>query len=128
MPDEDTWVFENFKPEEFTCKCDGLCDHEDIISRELVGGLQLLRTTIGRGVYVTNGVRCPEHNKNVGGVADSKHLYGLAADIQVRGMTTEELAHEIEQIEAFVLGGVGLYDNFVHVDVRGRRARWDNRS
>jgi uncharacterized protein YcbK (DUF882 family) len=27
-----------------------------------------------------------------------------------------------------VFGGVGFYDTFVHVDARGKRARWDYRS
>lgn len=43
-------------------------------------------------------------------------------------MTAEQLAQAGEQIELFAIGGIGRYNTFVHFDVRGRRARWDNRS
>ena len=58
------------------------------------------------------------------------HVAGLAADIAVpSGMTAEELvAIANREIPEFNTGGVGLYDTFVHFDVRGRRARWDNRT
>lgn len=128
MPDEDTWVFENFKPEHFVCKCEGLCDHGDEIDRDLVAGLQLIRDEIGEPLYVNSGVRCPEHNKNEGGMESSRHLFGLAADVWALGKIPEELAAIAEKQERFILGGVGLYNSFVHLDVRGRRARWDNRS
>jgi len=31
----------------------------------------------------TSDYRSPEHNKNVGGVSDSAHLYGLAVDFYI---------------------------------------------
>ncbi len=127
---EDTWMFDHFAPEEFLCHCAGLCDHEDLISRKLVAGLDRLRDVIGVAMVVTNGVRCVEHNKAVGGAAKSQHLTGMAADILIpRGFTAQTFADSAARIiPDFADGGIGLYNTFVHLDVRGHRARWDNRT
>lgn len=43
--------------------------------------LEPLRTTLNRPIFINSGYRCKELNKAVGGVPDSHHLQGLAADI-----------------------------------------------
>jgi hypothetical protein len=45
--------------------------------------LQPLRDAIGRPVYITSGYRSAKLNARVGGVKNSYHLRGLAADIHV---------------------------------------------
>lgn len=45
--------------------------------------LDPLREWYGRPIYVNSGYRCPQLNRAVGGVADSFHLTGCAADIDV---------------------------------------------
>ena len=40
-----------------------------------------LREWYGKPIYVNSGYRCPALNKAVGGVANSQHLTGQAADI-----------------------------------------------
>ena len=45
--------------------------------------LQPLRDAIGRPVYITSGYRSAKLNARVGGVPNSYHLRGLAADIHV---------------------------------------------
>ncbi len=45
--------------------------------------LQPLRDTIGRPVYINSGYRSKSLNARVGGVPNSYHLRGLAADIHV---------------------------------------------
>lgn len=57
-----------------------------IISRltELVNHvLDPLREWYGKPVRISSGYRCPELNKAVGGVKNSQHQYGYAADIDV---------------------------------------------
>ena len=46
--------------------------------------LDPVREWYGRPIFVNSGYRCPELNKAVGGVADSFHLTGCAADIDTR--------------------------------------------
>lgn len=45
--------------------------------------LDPLREWYGKPIYVNSGYRCPLLNKAVGGVANSQHLSGEAADIDV---------------------------------------------
>lgn len=46
--------------------------------------LDPLREWYGKPIFVNSGYRCAELNKAVGGVADSFHLEGCAADIDTR--------------------------------------------
>ena len=43
--------------------------------------LDPLRRAWGKPILVNSGYRCPALNKAVGGVSNSQHLYGEAADI-----------------------------------------------
>ena len=47
--------------------------------------LQPLRDHLGKPVVVSSGYRCKDLNKKVGGVENSQHLKGEAADIKVSG-------------------------------------------
>lgn len=51
--------------------------------------LQPLRDYLGKPVVISSGYRCPELNKAVGGVRNSQHMKGEAADIHVEN--TEHL-------------------------------------
>jgi len=63
--------------------------------RRLAGVLEQVRALVGRPVLVTSGYRSPPVNRAVGGVANSAHALGYAADIRVDGMTAIELARRI---------------------------------
>ena len=104
---------DNFLRSEFKCPCCG-ADH---ISMDLVKRLQQVRTMLARPVVITSGVRCIKHNAEVGGIPDSAHLSGLAADISV--WDNEE---RLELVECLLIAGfqrIGLYadSDFVHVDI-----------
>lgn len=43
-------------------------------------GLEKVRALLGAPLHIDSGFRCPALNKAVGGVADSAHLQGYAAD------------------------------------------------
>ena len=47
--------------------------------------LEPLRVAIGKPIKISSGFRCQELNKKVGGVYNSQHLKGQAADIDIRG-------------------------------------------
>ena len=118
----------NFTYKEFTCPCG--CGF-NCTSKKLATALQDLRDLINKPIIINSACRCEKHNAKVGGVpkkADgsggSLHMKGLAADIRVEGMSPKSLATEAEKIAAFKNGGIGIYSTFVHVDVRGHRARW----
>lgn len=43
--------------------------------------LQPAREAFGKPIVISSGYRCPALNSRVGGVSDSRHLLGMAADI-----------------------------------------------
>lgn len=53
--------------------------------------LEPLRISLGKPIRISSGYRSPMLNKAVGGSRSSQHMFGLAADIYVDGMSTEEL-------------------------------------
>jgi len=112
----------NFSRSELKCKC-GKCTNNYIDIR-LVKGLQELRDLIGKPININSATRCKAHNKAVGGVPNLQHVMGRAADIRSDGMSPVNLAFYAELIAVFKNGGIGVYASFVHVDVRGHKARW----
>jgi uncharacterized protein YcbK (DUF882 family) len=106
---------EHFSREEFACHHCGQLP-VDGISKELLEGLETLRKAVGRPIHVTNGYRCPEHNEAVGGVYNSQHVQGCAADIWVDGIGVFEL-YSIA-VEIFDAVGIYLEGGFIHVDMR----------
>ena len=123
---------EHFDSSEFACKCGcGYMNNGAGVSSALIELLETMRAKcserLGRDcpLSINSGVRCPEHNANVGGEVNSQHLYGTAADVATPdGMTDDELADVAEESGA---DGIGWYDGRIHVDKRGYAARWDNR-
>ena len=91
--------------------------------------LERIRSAAGDNpITVVSGYRCLLHNIAVGGAQESQHLYGRAADIRIKGMTSGmeyEKLYSICDI-ANPYGGVGKYarQGFAHIDVRGHRSRW----
>ena len=82
--------------------------------------LEILRSYIGADpIIITSGYRCEKHNAEVGGVANSMHMTGKAADIYVKGLSPKKLAQYARETNCF--GYVKVYTNHVHVDVRNRR-------
>ena len=94
------------------------------LSPDLVARLQRLRDLLSRPVIVLSGYRTPEHNARVGGVAGSFHMQGLAADVTWEGF---EIDGAVQLAEQTGFDGIGRYPRkgFLHVDVRGYWARWE---
>ena len=68
----------NFNRSEFACKCGCGKNHIDMRIPEMC---QSIRNAIGVAVNVNSGVRCEKRNAAVGGVKDSFHTQGTAADL-----------------------------------------------
>ena len=112
---------ENFKVKEFACN-----DGSDpiFISPSLVEVLQAIRNHFGKPLYINSAYRTPTYNKKVGGATYSQHLYGKAADIRISGVTPKQIAQYAETLLPN-MGGIGIYKNFVHIDVREIKKRWN---
>ena len=111
-------VSEHFKISEFKCN-DG--SQEIMLEYELVKLLQKLRWVVGKPIKINSGYRTKTYNHKVGGSPRSQHLLGRAADIVVEGYTPSQIAELADQLG---FDGIGIYDTFCHVDVRGYKARW----
>ena len=84
--------------------------------------LEPLRRRVGR-VIVTSGYRCQELNKAVGGVWNSQHLKGEAADIFVPDTaTTMRYGHILERhsaVQQLLLEPMGIQQKrWIHVGFR----------
>ena len=101
-----------FKPEEFKCPC-GTCGLY-VVSIQLVDTLNKLRSQLGRPIYVTSGIRCPEQNRRVGGEHDSAHLIGEAADLAC-GIARER--YDLLKLAFPLFKRIGVGRTFIHVDV-----------
>ena len=113
---------ENFRVNEFACKDGSDCI---LVDAELVNFLQKIRNKFNKPVVINSGYRTATYNKSIGGAAFSQHVKGTAADITIKGITPLEIAEYAEELMPYS-GGIGLYKNFTHVDVRAKRSRWEN--
>ena len=113
----------HFISEEWICKCGcGQC----IVNGNLLKMAEAFRERVKKWMIVHCVNRCPEHNENVGGVKNSKHVKGEAMDFHVRKMPMKELHTIALSSEDILTGGVGIYDWGVHIDV-GTKRIWDHR-
>lgn len=111
---------EHFSDKELACKHCGL----NGCTSQLVAALEAFRAIAGKPVLVNDAYRCLEHNKSVGGVPDSAHVRGEAADIRVEGLKARDLETIARQIR--FINGIGRSDRdgYIHIDVRGIPAEW----
>jgi hypothetical protein len=111
----------HFSRPEFACHCCG----ELVVDPRLIDALEMLRELAGKPIRIHDAYRCPAHNEEAGGVSDSEHTRGQAADIEITGLTLQEMYELALSVPAFFDGGIGAYDGgFLHVDVRPHIARW----
>ena len=111
------WLTPHFCREEFRCCCEGRYCNGFPAEMEinLVVLLEQLRNYFNRPLHITSGVRCPIRNQEVGGIENSRHLVGAAADCYILGVSVYDLADAAGQIGL----GVIIYEDegFCHLEV-----------
>ena len=114
---------EFFERAEFGCPCEQYCNGFPVEpDPELVRDCNEIRRRLGVPVGVNSGVRCPTHNANVGGVANSNHRIGKAADL-----SSSKSPQEMYRVADEVLGNtgeLGLYSWGIHVAVNCAYSRF----
>jgi len=109
----------HFSSRELMCKCGcGRYVPNDV----LIQLLEKIRAMIDAPVIVLSGYRCPKHNAEVKNAAPgSKHVLGMAADLRQykvsNGVFHTMIRRAWSEGQLPELGGLGLYEAFVHVDV-----------
>ena len=109
----------HFKKSEFTCKCGCGLNNIDI---NLVYILEKIRNNFNKPVIITSGCRCKKYNAFVGGVSNSKHLYGKAADFVVSGIPTYQVLNYCYKLKKqgiinYTYGQTSSMGNAVHIDI-----------
>lgn len=92
-----------FKKSEFDCKCGCGLNNIDL---KLVKILDEIREYFGKPMLITCGCRCTSYNRKVGGIANSKHLKGKAADIWISGVSKSAL---LAKCKEYVASGRATY-------------------
>lgn len=128
QPEDDSGSFwdeiEHFTRDEFRCKCGGkYCNGYPAEPDErMVMIADQLRKNLGVPITIVSGLRCKTWNAIQGGVSNSQHMYGEAADIYANGVSQSSVEAELDKI-----GGVRYHypitgSSNVHFDVpKGER-------
>ena len=110
---------EFFDREEFRCKCGGkYCNGFPAEPKEqLVRIADQLRKNLGVPITIVSGLRCSEWNRIQGGVDNSQHMFGEAADVWAEGKSQASVEAELDHI-----GGVRYHyqidgSSNVHFDI-----------
>ena len=128
---EKGWCFlmgdltKNFSRHEFACKDN--CGYDNINPR-VVYMAQVIRDALGEPISINSGCRCAKRNAAVGGVKDSYHTTGQAADLYTN-VGSARLFEVIARL--FAAGKLNdlqyckryIKKNFVHIDCGKRRNR-----
>jgi hypothetical protein len=115
----DTWAdVKYFRKEEFACKCGGkYCNgYPAEADKTLLTVADRVREHFGKAIHVSSGIRCKQHNANVGGVSGSRHLTGKAMDFRVIGYTARQVLVYVQQ-QPEIRYAYAIDGTYVHMDV-----------
>lgn len=107
---------ENFKVYEFM-QNDGLEYLE--IDKNIINSIQKIREHYGKPITITSGYRSKSYNESIGGASKSQHITGNAIDFKITGIKIVDIQNYIkENWKELGITGLGIYDNFTHIDSR----------
>lgn len=112
MSATDWTLVRHFVPREFDSP--DLPDSGRKMQKELVDRLDLIRDKTGVPMVITSGYRTNAHNEEVGGVNESAHLTGYAADVACN--TSQYRMKLIRYAIDLGINRIGVYKSFVHLD------------
>lgn len=118
-PGSNWWdEIEYFDKCEFACRCGGkYCNgYPAEMNEKVVKVADKVRKHFGAAVTVSSGLRCTNHNNNVGGVTNSRHKLGKAIDFCVAGKTSSEVLAYVKK-QSDIRYTYAINNRFVHMDV-----------
>ena len=102
----------NFKIEEFDSP--DLIGSGELMDKDFLFMLDKARDLANTSFVITSGYRTKEHNAKVGGVSDSSHCKGMAADIACSD--SRKRSNIITALLSVGLTRIGVASSFIHVD------------
>lgn len=138
---------EHFSRSEFACQGDNCCGHSSPVHRSLPNALEILRRRVSdhlgkdTPLIISSGFRCITHNEEVQKEynreykpfsSKSRHMLADAVDVMCpKGMSIGVFKRLAEPClfleEAMYFGGIGIYNNRLHLDLRDVKLSWDMR-
>ncbi len=114
----------HFAKYEFRCPCGNCSGYPGgVTNAKLLTILEGLRSYYGKPVTITSGQRCASYNSRVGGVSNSAHKTGKAADFYIPGICDTAAGRRQVISKAYALGAAYSYantkgmGNAVHINV-----------
>lgn len=111
-----------------TCKCSFPECKEQRISKDLIDKLEKVRLEVNQPLIITSAYRCTDHQASLraSGVntvvaKKSTHELGDAVDVVPKDKKMEGF----EDICAKQFDSIGLAKNFLHLDTRPGKRRWN---
>lgn len=119
LPMIDNWwdAIRYFSRKEFACKCGKYCDgYPAQMKRNVVELADKAREELKGAGFVSSGLRCNQHNTNVGGVSDSRHLIGKAVDLRIEGKSAKQILSWAKN-QPQIRYAYAIDQNYVHMDI-----------
>ena len=85
------------------------------MNEEIVHMLDAVRKKFGKPIKINSGYRTVARNKKIGGVANSSHLKGLAADISCK--SSKDRFALVNLLLKAGFKRIGIAGSFIHVDI-----------
>lgn len=99
---------------------------------EVAKNMEIVRKKLGNTpIHVISWYRTAKYNKKVKGATHSQHLTASAMDFthnDLRPTQIYKIINKMMNEKQIKQGGLGLYNTFVHYDIRGNKSRWDLRT
>lgn len=118
-PEIDDWWnnIQYFSRKEFACKCGRYCDgYLAQMQRGVVELADRARAELKGVGFISSGLRCRQHNANVGGVSNSRHLIGKAIDLRIEGKSARQTLAWVQR-QPEVRYAYAIDTSFVHMDI-----------
>ena len=106
----------HFTEKEFICKCG--CGYADF-DHYFLKKLDRARELAGISFILNSACRCRKHNKEVGGVENSSHIFGCAVDIKC-----DNSFARIKIVYGLITAGfkrIIVHQTFIHADTDPRK-------
>ena len=117
-----TMLSEHFSLEELTATSTGFPNVPDAKSLEnlklLAMTLERIRTLLNVPISISSGYRSTKVNNAVKGAGNSYHLYGLAADLNVKGMSPYEVCKAIQNSDIEFDQLILEFDSWTHIGIK----------
>lgn len=119
---EDWWqIIRYWTRAEFKCRCGEYhtpyCNGYPVEpDRKLVELADEVRAHFGRPGIRSSGIRCPWHNRDCGGVSNSRHISGKALDFRIAGKTSAEVLAYVQTLPQ-VRYAYAIDGDYIHMDV-----------